>query len=296
MRSVIWYRTINFRLKFTKISFLTKNLGRNAFVRTCVHESPVYRRLMYTAKIVLLSPQVAKSDAKILLKGQLNKLEVFLKFVMYAYLPWWITATVPESAPCHDLNLINSILQFKEINQRAAKGALKGIGNHLWYLTEELLPLSLFSNNVLEDTKAKIAKTILSSGPEAKSIRTGASHGKPVFPTMPERVNEDLVQFVGPSNIKFFNIMRLDPGFLSLPVEITELDSSFNKAKLTVSNLMVVNDAASMRVSCKYSAGNGERKGSSSRHDIEGETDKGKEMVSPSTVLCFKSVKLTSAV
>ena len=61
---------------------------------------------------------------------------------------------------------------------------------------------------------------------------------------MPERVNEDLVQFVGPSNIKFFNIMRLDPGFLSLPVEITELDSSFNEAKLTVSNLMVVNDAA----------------------------------------------------
>ena len=265
---------------------------------------------------------MAKSDAKILLKGQLNKLEVFLKFVMYVYLPWWITATVPESAPCHDLSLINSILQFKEINQRAAKGALKGIGNHLWYLTEELLQLSLFSNNVSEDTKAKIAKTILSSGPEAKSMRTGTSHGKPVFSTMPERVNEHLVQFVGPSNIKFFNIMSLDAGFLLLPVEITELDSSFNEAKLTVSNLMVVNDAAerginlsaSMRVSCKYSAGSGECKGSSSTYDTEGETDKGKEMVScaritylqvsyssylsvsPSTVLCLKSVKLTSAV
>ena len=158
---------------------------------------------------------------------------------------WWLYYSVlPESAPCHDLNLINSILQFKVINQRAAKGALKGIGNHLWYLTEELLPLSLFSKNVSEDTKAKIARKILSSGPEAKSMRTGASHGKPVFPTMPERVNEDLVQFVGPSSIKFFNIMRLDPWFLLLPVEIWELDSSFNEAKLTVSNLMVVNDAA----------------------------------------------------
>ena len=38
--------------------------------------------------------------------------------------------------------------------------------------------------------------------------------------------------------------MRLDPWFLSLPVEIWQLDSSFNEAKLTVSNLMVVNDAA----------------------------------------------------
>ena len=103
---------------------------------------------------------------------------------------------VPAGAPCHDLNLINGILQFKEINQRAVKSALKDIGNHLWYLTEELLPFSLFSNSVSEDTKAKIAKTILSSGPEAKSMRTGSSHGKPVVPTMLQRVNEDLVQFV----------------------------------------------------------------------------------------------------
>ena len=57
-------------------------------------------------------------------------------------------------------------------------------------------------------------------------------------------LKEDLVQFVGPSSIKFFNIVRLDPGFLSLPVEILELDSSFNEAKLTVSNHMVVNDTA----------------------------------------------------
>ena len=61
---------------------------------------------------------------------------------------------------------------------------------------------------------------------------------------MPERINEDLVQFVGLSSFKFFDIMRLDPGFLSLPVETGELDSSFNEAKLTVSNLVVVNDGA----------------------------------------------------
>ena len=38
--------------------------------------------------------------------------------------------------------------------------------------------------------------------------------------------------------------MRLDPGFLSLPVEIWELDSSFNEVKLTDSNLMDVNNGA----------------------------------------------------
>ena len=89
-----------------------------------------------------------------------------------------------------------------------------------------------------------MAKKIFSSCPETKSMRTGASRGKPIFPTMPERINEDLFQFVGPSSFKFFNIMRLDPGPLSLPVEVWELDSSSNKAKLADSNLMVVNDGA----------------------------------------------------
>ena len=65
-----------------------------------------------------------------------------------------------------------------------------------------------------------------------------------MLPTMPERINEDLVQFFGLSSFKFFNIMRLDPGFFSLSVETGELDSSFNEAKLTVSNLVVVNDGA----------------------------------------------------
>ena len=40
------------------------------------------------------------------------------------------------------------------------------------------------------------------------------------------------------------DIIRLDPEFLSLPVKTGELDSSFNEAKLTVSNLVVVNDGA----------------------------------------------------
>ena len=61
---------------------------------------------------------------------------------------------------------------------------------------------------------------------------------------MPEKINEDLVQFVGRSSFKLFNIMRLDLGFLTPPVETGELNSSFNEAKLTVSNVVVVNDGA----------------------------------------------------
>ena len=169
-----------------------------------------------------------------------------------------------------------------------------------------------------EDAKAKIANKIFSSDPETKSMRTWSSHGKPIIPTMPERINEDLVKFVGLSSFKFFNIMRLDPGFLSLPVETVELDSIFNEAKLTVSNLAVVNDGAERGVKLCPDYINSRKQEGVLQNILQvaeniwaqipdrGETDKGKQVVSYAritystvdifTVLFFKSVKLTTAV
>ena len=49
-------------------------------------------------QITIFPSPTAKSESIILLKGQLNKIEVFLKLAMYVYLPWWITATIPASA------------------------------------------------------------------------------------------------------------------------------------------------------------------------------------------------------
>ena len=56
-------------------------------------------------------------------------------------------------------------------------------------------------------------------------MRTEASHGKPILPTMPERINEDLVQFVGPSSFKFYEAR---PRVSVTTCGNMELDSSFN--------------------------------------------------------------------
>ena len=55
-------------------------------------------KIIYAGKVVFLSDSDQRVNAKILSRGQLPKVERFLRFVMYGYLPWWLTAPVASGA------------------------------------------------------------------------------------------------------------------------------------------------------------------------------------------------------
>jgi len=48
-------------------------------------------------------------------------------------------------APITDLNLLQTLEAFTEIDSQVAQLALKKMKGHLWYLSEDLVGLSLFS-------------------------------------------------------------------------------------------------------------------------------------------------------
>ena len=57
----------------------------------------------------------------------------------------------------------------------------------MWYLTQELVPLSLFSHFVKSQEKMKIAIAILlSERYDELQKRDGTGFGKPVFPSVPK--------------------------------------------------------------------------------------------------------------
>ena len=47
----------------------------------------------------------------------------------------------PAAAPANDIILINTLLKFKKVDDVVASAALNAVKGHLWYLTQELLPL-----------------------------------------------------------------------------------------------------------------------------------------------------------
>jgi len=84
---------------------------------------------------------------------------------------------------------------------------------HLWYLTQELLPLALFSN--LEEQQKHTIVEVLN---QHQNNRRGTGLGKPCFPTLPTEVTVDLAKFAVQDSYLYFHILRLDTAFLHIPV------------------------------------------------------------------------------
>ena len=144
-------------------------------------------------------------SGKIFGKGQQEKIERFVKFVVFCYIPWWLTAQVSSSAPKNDLLFLNSLFDYKTIDSVIANEALRRFGNHMWYLTEELVPLCFFSNNVKDSTKLAMAKKLLNfEKNECFYNRFGSGFGKPKFPKLNDDFSKELDFYVGNDSWMFF--------------------------------------------------------------------------------------------
>ena len=123
------------------------------------------------------------------------------------------------NAPKNDLNLLNSIVEYQDMDDVISCAALKCLKNHLWYLTQELTPLALFSDQVKDSEKNNIVK-VLQQYPQKDYIdnRHGAGFGKPSFPDV-DAITNDLSKFVGSVSWQFFKLLDIDTSFLSKNVE-----------------------------------------------------------------------------
>ena len=148
------------------------------------------------------------------------------------------TAPIASSAPVNDIHLFSTLIEYGSSDSIVAKAALKAIGRHMWYLNEELVPLSLFSHSVDNDIKKKMAEKILTYKSQEKCVnRFGTDYGKPEFPAIPTTTENDLSDFIGQVSLMFFTILKLDSSFLNHPVDDWINIESFKEAKKVVSNM-----------------------------------------------------------
>ena len=213
-----------------------------------LHRARWMSKMIYCIKLDLLSEKIFDElpRGKVFASGQHKKIKRFVQFFIFCYVSWWLTAPVPASAPSNDLMLINNLIQYRKIDEVCANAALRAFSRHLWYLTEELVVLGLFSKSVEDKTKEKMAIKLVGLDRKVCSKRIGTSFGKPDLPKIPEETLDDLdlSLFIGEDSWSIFNIMKLNYGFLFTPVKDWPLDDGYCHAKLIVNNLSVVNDGA----------------------------------------------------
>ena len=60
----------------------------------------------------------------------------------------WVFVSQATEAPSQDLLLWYDLKTYKQIDPQIGTAARKVVENHLWYLSNELVGLALFSDNV----------------------------------------------------------------------------------------------------------------------------------------------------
>ena len=167
-------------------------------------------------------------------------------FLALFYTEIWLTCTRAGDFPLNDLNFFKKLTKTEEnIKENPTvwppnflsfvEGARKKIENHLWYLSERLVPLALYSDNL--DLTQKHKTTMM----KFKGLSPFAKQEMPFSSTLGKKALKD---FVGRDSWTLFQLLDLDSSFLEHPATKWETSESYQKGKHVASNLPVANDAA----------------------------------------------------
>lgn len=216
-----------------------------------LHKARFMGKLLYAIKMDFLTDKILQEFPPGTVYGKSKnrqelKLRRFVKFAIFCYISWWFTSPVPAYAPSNDLEFLKNLERYRTYDEPLVNAALEKFGRHTWYLSQELVPLSLFCRSVPIEDKKKMATKLLSIARRGnETSRTGEGFGRPLLPIIPPSVIDvDLSSFIGADSWLFFDITSISPAFLHKPVEEWTNDPSWVRGKSIVDAFSVVNDAA----------------------------------------------------
>ena len=155
-------------------------------------------------------------------------------FIIFVYLRSWFTASFLYSSANADLDLYKRINRFSKVDKKVADVAKSVLQRHTWYLTEELIPLSLFDSNLPAETRNKLADRI-SKLPECEM-----KIQKPGLPKI--RLGVRIPDFVGPRSCVLFKTIGVSYSFLAL--QNWKEQPEYYQIKAAIKNLTPLNDCS----------------------------------------------------
>lgn len=188
-------------------------------------------KVIYTFKVWMFRSQLK------LAQRQLHGLRSLCIFYSRIYVVAWIRAPLAVGAPYNDLNLLKSLVDYKRVHKRISCKTSMKLAGQLWYLSEELVGLSLFDDRVSNDTKEKMVMAMLcTDGATVPSKRVNL--------LLDEVQTKSLEDFTTKMTMSLFTKLNLPSDFLHTPVCQWHDRDDYNLACNTVKTLQVTNDHA----------------------------------------------------
>ena len=204
------------------------------------HHARYMASCLYILKMTLLLDKLTW-----LKEVEREEVRIMAEFISVFYVIWWLKAYVGVKAPMNDLIAIKQMKMYSKYKQLTATTCLASWGRHTWYLTEELVVLSLADTTCpfRDDIAAAIVK---------QEILEVFHPRKPKLPQIPDRIwpsdgsLPNLALFVGPRSYLIFYLLKFSSAemdWLKFGSEEWDKFSGYQKFAQFVTKLAVVNDA-----------------------------------------------------
>ena len=155
-----------------------------------------------------------------------------MKFVVFFYIEYWILCGFASDVTIMDLKFYHNMLNWKDHDQSLALAVLNKMKRHTWYLNQEFVPLSLFSDILTNRQNGEIANILnqVQSKP-LESYALGHPTEVPLSMDKNEGLNFEIVNLIGQGSMFLFDVLEFDREFLNLHVSEWENNESFKEMK-----------------------------------------------------------------
>jgi hypothetical protein len=194
-----------------------------------MHQARWMSKAIYSIKVWLFQSQFKLTPRE---SRGLLQLNIFLAKV---YIKFWFQAPVAAMAPRNDLQLLQLLDSYPD--REISRATSRKLAGHLWYLSEDLILLSLFDPEVDSATK----RAMIQSSKENEAEKDSP---KRVHVEMATVQQKTLDSFVSKSSINLFAMLGLPAGFLSEDPDTWNSTDDFKAAEAIVKTLAVTNDRA----------------------------------------------------
>ena len=196
-----------------------------------LHRARWMAKAIYSMKIYLFRAQFR------LTASEKKGLQRIVTFVASTYVTAWFKAPLPASAPAQDLDFLKSLLKYQD--ESVSKATATVFGRHLWYLSERLVALAFFDEEVTIATKREMAISLREE--EGADDAPRRAQGELTVASVSSKTMAD---FVTTGSASFFTLLGLDTDFLWKDSTQWEDEPSYNAATHRIKSLRVVNDFA----------------------------------------------------
>lgn len=198
-----------------------------------LHRARWMAKIIYAVKLFLFREQ----DKFKLTRAELSRVKRFVEFSVSIYVAPWYRTPCSTSAPSQDLALLKDLAAYPD--KEIAKATSTTLSRHMWYLSERLVALAFFDDNVSLETKREMVKASKDEeGSEDPPRRVIFNTRENAF------TNKTLAHFVTKGSMKFFQLLQIDTTFLATDPASWISDPAYLIAQERVKALRVVNDFA----------------------------------------------------